>query len=330
MNGKHNVRTAPSFIAMTILLLVSSACGSGTSPTLVATSAPLEDSGSQEQPTQAPTSTPVTQQNYKIGDVVTIGNGVLFALGWENVQARDFIKPEDGKKFIAVELIVVNNSQSAIRIDTSRQASVEDNTGQTYDSDFDSFVAVGSASIDGELVPGEKVQGKVGFQVPENVQSLQFVFDASAFGSDKVKVDLGAEPVTIEPPADLAGETSLQTYDVSDAIAIGTTTLTVNDVQYPTSYQSSEPTAGFKFLVVDLTIENKGSEAILFSVLDQPSLKDASGQTYFAQFSPNVEIAPGEEHRGQVGFSVPENAADFVFIFDARSWDSDKVFVALP
>jgi hypothetical protein len=108
MNSKRNF---VPFLALAILLLVSLACGSSTSPTLVATSAPPVDSGSQqEQPTQAPA--PVTQQNYKVGDVVAIGDHFLVVLGCDNVQPNDFIKPDAGKKFVAVELLIVNNSQS--------------------------------------------------------------------------------------------------------------------------------------------------------------------------------------------------------------------------
>ena len=55
-------------------------------------------------------------------------------------------------------------------------------------------------SVDGSWFQGEKVRGKVGFQVPEDLQNLQFVFDASVFGSGKVIVDLGASPVSVEAP----------------------------------------------------------------------------------------------------------------------------------
>jgi len=339
MNRKRN---AVTFVALAVLLLVSSACGSSVSPTLVATSAPPVDSGSQpEQPAQVPTAqvpTAVTQQNYKVGDVVSIGDHVLVVLGWENVQPNDFSKPDAGKKFVAVELLIVNNSQSAMSVSTLLQMSLKDDTGQKYDVDFMASSAIGGASVGGELAPGEKVRGKVGFQVPENATGLQFVFDASVFGSGKVFVDLGAEPVTVEPPANIAGETSQQTYNVGDVIAIGTTNLTVNQVLYPAGDDFNKPKAGFKFLVVDITIENTGATAISVSSLLQMSVKDSSGQKFDVDLMasaasggtpPDGEIAPGEKLRGQVGFQVPENATGLVFVFDADVWGSGKVFVAL-
>ena len=336
MNRKHNF---VSLVALAVLVLVSLACGSSASPTLVATSAPPVDSGSQpqEQPTQAPA--PVTQQNYKVGDVVAIGDHVLVVLGWENVPPSDFSKPDEGKKFVAVELIIVNNSQSAMNISTLLQMNMKDDTGQKYDTDFMASTATNSASVDGELAPGEKVRGKVGFQIAENATGLQFVFDASVFGSGKVFVDLGAEPITVEPPASIAGETQQQTYNIGDVIAIGTTNITVNDVQYPTGDEYNKPNSGFKFLIVDLTIENTSATAINVSTLLQMSVKDASGQKFDVDFSasmasggssPDGEIAPGEKLRGQVGFQVPESATGLVFVFDADVWGSGKVFIALP
>lgn len=331
-------RNSVPFVVLAVLLLVSLACGSSASPTLVATSALPVDSGSQqEQPTQAPA--PVTQQNYKVGDVVSIGDHVLVVLGWENVQPNDFSKPDAGKKFVAVELLIVNNSQSAMSISTLLQMSMKDDTSQKYDVDFMASSATGGGNIDGELVPGEKVRGKVGFQVAENATGLQFVFDASVFGLGKVFVDLGAEPVTVEPPTSIAGETSQQTYNVGDVIAMGTTNLTVNEVLYPVGDDFNKPNAGFKFLVVDITIENKGATAISVSTLLQMSLKDPSGQKYDVDImasvasggsSPDGEIAPSEKLRGQVGFQIPENATGLVFVFDADVWGSGKVFVALP
>ncbi|MFN7037476.1 MAG: DUF4352 domain-containing protein, partial [Bellilinea sp.] len=336
MNGKHNF---VSFFALAVLLLVSLACGSSANPTLVATSAPTVEAESQqqEQPTQAPAS--VTQQNYKVGDVVSIGDYVLVVLGWENVQPSDFSKPDAGKKFVAVELLIVNNSESAKSVSSLLQMSLKDKTGQKYDVDFTASTAIGGASIDGELTPGEKVRGKVGFQVAENTRDLQFVFDADVFGSGKVFVDLGAEPITVEPPATIAGETSQQTYNVGDVITMGTINITVNEVLYPAGDNFNKPDPGFKFLVVDLMIENTGTTAISVSSLLQMSIKDASSQKYNVDLmasvaaggsSPDGEIAPGEKLRGQVGFQVPENQAARTFETLYELVDYYHVFLQNP
>ena len=336
MNVSRNTQRWIPFMALVVLLLASLACGGNASPTLVATAAPV-DSALQPEPTQAPAV--VSPQLYKVGDIVAIDGSVLTVLGWEHVPGDDFSQPDAGNRFVAVDLLVVNNSQSSMSISTMLQMSMKDNTGQKYDVDFLASTATNSSSVDGELAPGEKVRGEVGFQVPQAAQGLQFVFDDSIFGTGKVFVDLGSEPVKVEPPASIAGESTQQAFNVGDVIAMGTTTITVNGVTYPAGDQFNQPNPGSKFLVVDLTIQNQSAEAISFSSLLQTWLKDASSQKYDVDLmasvasgssSPDGEIAPGETVRGQIGFQVPETATGLVFVFDADFWGTGKAFVALP
>jgi hypothetical protein len=336
MNANRNAQKWIPLIALTVLLLASLACGGNTSPTLVATTAPV-DPALQEQPTQVPPV--VSPQNYKVGDIVSISDSVLTVLGWENVPGNDFSKPDAGNKFVAVELLIVNNSQSAMSVSTLMQMSLKDNTGQKYDVDFLASTATNAGSVDGELAPGEKVRGEVGFQIPETAQGLQFVFDDSIFGTGKVFFDLGAEPLKLEPPVSIAGESSQQSYNIGDVVAMGTTTITVNQVTNPAGDQFNQPDPGNKFLVIDLTIQNQSATAISFSSLLQTWLKDASAQKYDVDLmasvasgnsSPDGEIAPGETVRGQICFQVPATATGLTFVFDADVWGTGKAFVALP
>ena len=199
--------------------------------------------------------------------------------------------------------------------------------------------AIDSASVDGELSPGERVRGKTGFQVPIDAQDLQFVFDAEVFGTGKIFTNLGAQPVSIEPPAEVIGETQQETFNVGDIVEIGDFTITVNGVSSPAGDDFSKPDEGNKFVVVDVTVENKTTEPAAISSMLQMSLKDQTGQTYdvdiFASAAsggstPDGELAPGEKMRGQVGYQVPVDATGLVFVFDADVFGAGKVFVALP
>lgn len=334
---KNSRKKVVLFLIITIFLLVSLACGTSTSPKLVATSAPSEVAGSKEEPKKSPA--PIIQEKFNVGDIVSIGDNVLVILGWENTPANDFSKPEEGKKFVAVELLLVNKSQSPISVSSMLQMNMKDDTSQKYAVDFMATTAINAGSVDGELAPGEKVRGKIGFQISDNAKGLQFVFDASIFGTGKVFVELGSEPVKVEPPAELASETVQPTNNVGDVIALGTTTLTVNEVLYPAGDQFNKPKAGNKFLVIDLTIENKGTTAISVSTLLQMWLKDSVSQKHAVDLmasvasggtSPDGEIAPNEKLRGQVGFQIPENTTGLVFVFDGDVWGTGKAFIELP
>lgn len=340
----HKQRTTIFSLILAAMILATLACGAPTTPQVIATAAPDTGADTQAEPAQAAqeeaTAAPApAQQNFKVGDVISIGKNVLVVLGWENIPATDFTKPDAGKKFVAVELLIVNNSESSISVSSMLQMNMKDETGQKYDTDFMAAMAISENSVDGELSPGERIRGKVGYQVAEGATGLQFVFDASVFGTGKVFVELGPEPVTVEPPAEIAGETQQQTHNVGDVIAMGETTITVNEITYPAGTEFTKPDEGKKFLVVDLTIENKSAEAINISTMLQMWLKDPSGQKYTVDImasvasggtSPDGEISPGEKVRGQVSFQVPADATGLVFVFDAEVWGTGKAFIAIP
>jgi hypothetical protein len=161
----------------------------------------------------------------------------------------------------------------------------------------------------------------------------------SLFSSGKIFVNLGDAPTMVEAPAELAGEAPQQLYNVGDAIKIGDIVLTVNEVQTPKASQFAKPDKGMRFLVVDVTIENKASNAANLSSMLQMQLKDTSGQAYSVDLmasaasggkAPDGELAPGEKIRGQIGYQVPEDAKGLTFVFDGDVFGAGKIFVKLP
>ena len=127
-------------------------------------------------------------------------------------------------------------------------------------------------------------------------------------------------------------------YKIGDIVQIGSINMTVNSVSNPTGDQYNQPDSGKKFVVVDVTFENIGTESANISSLLQMSLKDDTGQAYDMDISasiasggktPDGEIVSGEKLRGQIGFQVPVDAKGFQFVYDASIFGSGKVFVNL-
>jgi len=327
--------------ALVALLLAMIACGTEATPTKIGEvdmSQAQSETQSEQGATSKATSVPNRPERYQIGDIIQAGDLALVVLGWEKVQGDQFTQPEAGQEFIAVDLLLVNQGEKPKSVSSLLQMYLKDETGQKYEPDFEAQMAVGSAP-EGEISPGERIRGKIGFQVPKEVGSLTFVYDVDVFGTGKVFVDLGEEPKKVDPPAALQGEGQMQVYQVGDQIQIGDLILTVNKVDYPTGDEFNKPEPGKKFVVIDLTLINQGSKAVQISSLLQMSLKDATGQVYEVDLSasvagngsaPDGEIAPGEKVRGQVGFQVPEDAQELMFVFDADVFGHGKVFVALP
>ncbi len=356
IHQKLNLKSSAPAVFAAILLILSLACSlpslgketpPAATPTLpaAATSAPAPT----EAPTAAPTNTTEPQQteptqppaqavegSYKIGDIIPLGDYVLVVLGWDDVPASEYNQPEAGNRFVAVEALVANNSAEVMSVSTLLQMNLKDDTGQNYDASYMATLGLGGSGLDGQLVPGEVLRGYAGFEIPEDVQGFEFAFDASYWGLEKIFIDLGSEPMKADAPADLGGELSQQVYKIGDVITMGTTTLTVSGIEFSQGQEYSEPAEGYEFLVVDLTLENKGAQAITVSSLMQMTVKDADHYQYsvdlfasmlLGQGSPDGEIAAGEKLRGQVGFQVPQDATELMFVFDAG--EEGRFFIAL-
>jgi hypothetical protein len=216
---------------------------------------------------------------------------------------------------------------------------VKDETAQQYTVDFMAQSQLKGGNVEGELISGEKIRGKVGFQVPEDVQSLELVFDAEVFGTGKVFVNLGSEPKMVEAPSEIPGEKELETYSIGESIEMNDMVLTVNEVSSPAGDQFTKPSEGYKFLVVDLTLINNSSTAVNISSLMQMFVKDSAGRKFDVDIwattagggtTPDGEYAPGETIRGQVGYEVPADETQFIFVFEADFWGTGKILVDLP
>jgi hypothetical protein len=216
---------------------------------------------------------------------------------------------------------------------------LKDETAQRYTIDIMAQSQAKGGSIEGSLLPGEKIRGKIGFEVPEEVQNLELVFDAEVFGTGKVFVNLGSEPKMIEPPSEIPGETEQETFTVGDSIESNKFILTVNEVTSIAGDQFTQPSDGYKFIAVDLTLVNNSSNAENISSLLQMFVKDSAGRKFSVDIwastaaggaTPEGEFAPGETIRGKVGYEVPVDETDFVFVFESDFWNTGKVFVEIP
>ncbi|MCX7669232.1 MAG: DUF4352 domain-containing protein [Anaerolineae bacterium] len=131
----------------------------------------------------------------------------------------------------------------------------------------------------------------------------------------------------------------LVTGTISETVVSGSLALTVNEVIVPKTDAKSGPPAGYRFIVVDLTMHNMGNQAVPITVAREMILKDSTDQIYKASARataavsgtmPDITLAPGEKIKAQVGFEVPVKAEKLVFTFAADRFSGGKIFIALP
>ena len=71
-----------------------------------------------------PTEASTLKDLYNVGDVISIDNNTLIILGWKNIEANEFMLPDEGNKFIAVEMMIINDSNSSKSISSMLQMSI--------------------------------------------------------------------------------------------------------------------------------------------------------------------------------------------------------------
>jgi len=127
-------------------------------------------------------------------------------------------------------------------------------------------------------------------------------------------------------------------YEVGDIISINDTILVVLGWDQPLGGDFNPPAEGKKYLVVDVMLANQRENSFSISPVFQMTLKDSTGQKYnvngkaniaSGSNTPNGEINPGEVLRGKVGFHVPEDMVNFIFVYEANLIGLGEVSVNL-
>lgn len=328
-------------VVMTLLLALS----------IVGCSADPGDPTASERAIHLPTS---TSQDIKIpgegvgedgprhgrtGEIIESGDLVLQVLGWNIHEGfGETYVAESGKMLITVDLIIVNRGNEPVVIGTLYGMKLRDGAGQIYEHDVKGVVASHSYSPLGEFEPGERIRGRVGFQVPKEPDGMTFIFDSGEFYAGEILVELNAEPGTLPPPNRLPGEIPPTLTTIGEQATVGGLRATVNDLMPIEGGFLFQPFEGMRFLALEVTMENIDIGPRETVDLFQMYLKDSTGQKYDVDGNAMVALLPeeydfnlpkGGEFTGKVGFQVPEGMTEFVFVIDVNLFEHGKIFFHL-
>jgi len=320
------------FAIIMILALLITGCQVEKQPTKIGDIGVSDQTSNEE--------TPHTPQEviYEVGDIVSINDSVLVILGWDQPPGGDFNPPDEGKKYLVVDLMIANQGDRSFNSSPVFQMTLKDPSGQKYNINGKANIASGSNTPNGEVNPGEVIRGKVGFHVPEDLTNFIFVYEENLMGIGEVSVNLGGTPIAMDPPSDLNLAHRQEIYSVGEQIGISGLVIQVLGVSYPSGTDFVKPKEDYKFVSVDVQIENQGDSVQEITSIVQMYLKDNTGEKYTFHLGaqsiidsglPDDELQPGEKVRGQIGFQVPIDTEGLIFVFDAELFGFGKVFIAL-
>ena len=317
-------------LLITISILFSS-CRVEEQPTKVG------EIGSEIQDSGESGSQPPQEVIFEVGDIISVNHIILVILGWDQPPGGDFNPPDEGKKYLVVDLIIGNQGNKSFISSPVFQMTLKDSTGQKYNINGKANLASGSNQPNGEVNPGEIIRGKVGFHVPDDITDFTFVYEANLLGIGEVSINLGPTPLSMDPPEDL-NLTQQEIFMMGDLVLISDLTIQVLNVSYPAGTDFVKPKEGYQFVSVDIQIENQGEVVQEINSIAQMYLKDGSGQKYTFHLGaqsvvdtglPDDELQPGERVRGQISYQVPVDISGMVFVFDADIFGYGKAFIAL-
>lgn len=113
-------------------------------------------------------------------------------------------------------------------------------------------------------------------------------------------------------------------FYLNELVEIGDLVVSLNEVVESDGKEFFEPDEGNKYVILDLTFYNTGSEAYALSSMLGFEFVDNDGYTYDTSWTAPIKggldgtILPGRQLRGQVGFEIPEGstAAELLFDYD--------------
>ncbi|WP_066304517.1 DUF4352 domain-containing protein [Bacillus sp. FJAT-29814] len=142
---------------------------------------------SKEETTEGEKSKP---KGHAIGEEINLQKWILLTVtNVEKSKGNEKSKPRGGSEYITVAVKLENIGDKDFRYNTYSFALVDDK-GQTFDEDVLATIDIDTYLGQGELKPGETVEGTITFQRPIGEQGLQVKFVSGYADLPTPRIDL--------------------------------------------------------------------------------------------------------------------------------------------
>jgi hypothetical protein len=243
-------------------------------------------------------------------DEVMGGGVMLCAVSVKDPAVGDeFDEPHEGKKLVAVRIVLGNAGKERVSINPLYTTLVDQN-GAVYEGRLEGGYSYLEAL---EISPGERTQGWVTFETPEQSKPARLKYKTAPFEGETLVTNLTAPPdgyvarkATLPkraqnfPPLDSAA--------TSHGYVLGA--VAVEDPVKPQE-DSDKPKPGFKYVAVAVGIGNGLGEKLdvnqlFFQLIDTDGFVYAASLFGHEGLLGTAELSRGENKAGWVPFHVPE------------------------
>lgn len=140
---------------------------------------------SQQNPTEA------TKQIYHIGDIVKIGDVQLIITQAYDIQPSDFYKPDEGNRYIGLDVTFENVGDDSEYVSTSDFKLIGPD-GFQYATSYKAELAGDLTTVVENLITGTKIAGSAGFEIPTEQTGFRLIYKPSLSWDDiTVEFEIG-------------------------------------------------------------------------------------------------------------------------------------------
>ena len=188
-----------------VLSLAVIACGSSTKSTpekidpVAATITAMQQQTAQEQSSVSqpepsisePTTAVVVSQKYAVGDIVKVGDIQLVINEVKEIPGTEFFKPEAGNRFVIIDVTMEKVGTADHAASSIMEFTLKDDSGQEYSESFSAEAASGGKAPGGTIIPGDKLRGQIGYEIPISAKGFVLTYSNGFFDAVRAQFDLG-------------------------------------------------------------------------------------------------------------------------------------------
>jgi len=137
----------------------------------------------------APAPTTASNQHFKVGDTVTVGNSWKVVVN--SITADDggqYSALKSGDTYVIVDVSLTNLTSSEQTASSLLMFTLKDSTGQKYDESIDTNV--NGSTPDGKVAAGDTLRGIIAYEVPASQKSFTLAFAPDLTSSGQTIWDL--------------------------------------------------------------------------------------------------------------------------------------------
>ncbi len=147
----------------------------------------------------------------------------------------------------------------------------------------------------------------------------------------------GTRVIRSTPALAASSSYPITTVNLDETVTVGD--LVLNVAEIPATAVSSAPQPGRQWVLLTLMMQNIGEQLVSINTARDLMLKDSANRFYKIALpavaairgtAPDVDLAPGETVRAQLGFDVPAEARELVLSFAADKFKAGRIFITLP